>query len=154
MTIDLGDEHAPLSANRTYSINCITYGSRPSAEISWWMDGKELTNHTDMVSLYLLINSHTRDTIIIRHQKIIYSYIYSTIKYIQLFPKTLDLFGKKNSIFCQNINYFLCLIVTTIHISGAKKYDTRYFVSDRIDKTVVSRARKVVATTVVGRNMR
>ncbi|XP_045465735.1 nephrin isoform X2 [Harmonia axyridis] len=32
----------PLSAERQYEIPCQTYGSRPSAQITWIMDGKEL----------------------------------------------------------------------------------------------------------------
>ncbi|XP_011639575.1 nephrin, partial [Pogonomyrmex barbatus] len=46
----LSSEHAPLSANRKYDINCMTVGSRPPARLSWYMDGKKLTNHTDKVS--------------------------------------------------------------------------------------------------------
>lgn len=46
----LSSDHAPLSANRKYDINCITVGSRPPARLSWWMDGQQLPNHTDKVS--------------------------------------------------------------------------------------------------------
>ncbi|XP_020288748.1 synaptogenesis protein syg-1-like isoform X2 [Pseudomyrmex gracilis] len=46
----LSSEHTPLSANRTYAITCITFGSRPAAAISWWMDDIKLVNHTDTVS--------------------------------------------------------------------------------------------------------
>ncbi|XP_067208142.1 synaptogenesis protein syg-1 isoform X3 [Linepithema humile] len=46
----LSNEQAPLSANRKYDINCMTIGSRPAAELSWYMEGKKLTNHTDEVS--------------------------------------------------------------------------------------------------------
>ncbi|KAH0952303.1 hypothetical protein HN011_005635, partial [Eciton burchellii] len=46
----LSSEHAPLSANRKYDINCMTVGSRPPAKLSWYLDGKRLTNHTDKVS--------------------------------------------------------------------------------------------------------
>lgn len=47
----LSNEQTPLSANRKYDISCMTVGSRPAAELSWYMDGKKLTNHTDEVSL-------------------------------------------------------------------------------------------------------
>lgn len=46
----LSSEQAPLSANRKYDINCMTVGSRPPAELSWYMDGDKLTNHTEKVS--------------------------------------------------------------------------------------------------------
>ncbi|XP_070156346.1 nephrin isoform X4 [Polyergus mexicanus] len=46
----LSSEHAPLSANRKYDIICTTIGSRPPAELSWYMDGKRLDNHTNKVS--------------------------------------------------------------------------------------------------------
>jgi len=48
----LSSEHAPLSANRKYDINCMTVGSRPPAKLSWYMDDMKLTNHTDKVRLY------------------------------------------------------------------------------------------------------
>ncbi|XP_071554654.1 synaptogenesis protein syg-1 isoform X1 [Temnothorax nylanderi] len=46
----LSSEHAPLSANRKYDINCMTVGSRPPAKLSWYMDGRKLTNSTERVS--------------------------------------------------------------------------------------------------------
>ncbi|XP_071872207.1 nephrin isoform X8 [Bombus fervidus] len=46
----LSNEHAPLSAGRKYDINCMTVGSRPPAKLSWYMDGKKLTNYTEKVS--------------------------------------------------------------------------------------------------------
>ncbi|KAK0081257.1 hypothetical protein PV325_012504 [Microctonus aethiopoides] len=42
----LSSEHAPLSADRKYEINCMTVGSRPPANLSWYMEGKLLTNYT------------------------------------------------------------------------------------------------------------
>ncbi|CAK9807333.1 Protein turtle homolog A [Anthophora plagiata] len=45
----LSNEHSPLSADRKYEISCITVGSRPSAKLSWFMDGKRLTNYTEKV---------------------------------------------------------------------------------------------------------
>ncbi|KAK0182606.1 hypothetical protein PV327_000726 [Microctonus hyperodae] len=46
----LSSEHAPLSADRKYEINCMTVGSRPPANLSWYMEGKLLTNYTQKVS--------------------------------------------------------------------------------------------------------
>ncbi|XP_011151736.1 synaptogenesis protein syg-2 isoform X2 [Harpegnathos saltator] len=46
----LSSEHAPLSANRKYDINCMTVGSRPPAKLSWYLDDHQLTNHTEKVS--------------------------------------------------------------------------------------------------------
>nr|XP_033337849.1 neural cell adhesion molecule 1-B-like isoform X2 [Megalopta genalis] len=44
------NEHAPLSADRKYEIVCLTVGSRPPAKLSWFMDGRVLTNHTEEIS--------------------------------------------------------------------------------------------------------
>ncbi|XP_034941315.1 nephrin-like isoform X2 [Chelonus insularis] len=46
----LSSEHAPLSADRQYDINCMTVGSRPPAKLSWYMEGKILENFTQTVS--------------------------------------------------------------------------------------------------------
>ncbi|CAD6209059.1 GSCOCG00003705001-RA-CDS, partial [Cotesia congregata] len=46
----LSSEHAPLSADRKYEINCMTVGSRPPANLSWYMEGKLLKNSTQKVS--------------------------------------------------------------------------------------------------------
>lgn len=54
----LSSEHAPLSANRKYDINCMTFGSRPPAELSWYMDGKRLDNYTNKVRAVQLIERY------------------------------------------------------------------------------------------------
>ncbi|XP_076183967.1 nephrin isoform X3 [Ptiloglossa arizonensis] len=46
----MSSEHAPLSADRKYDVNCMTAGSRPPAKLSWYIDGKKLTNYTEKVS--------------------------------------------------------------------------------------------------------
>ncbi|XP_076394781.1 nephrin isoform X1 [Megachile rotundata] len=46
----LSSEHAPLSADRKYDINCMSVGSRPPAKLSWYMEGKKLNNYTEKVS--------------------------------------------------------------------------------------------------------
>lgn len=51
--MEILNSNNPLSADRKYEIPCQTFGSRPPAEISWWLDGKELAapayNHTQKV---------------------------------------------------------------------------------------------------------
>lgn len=49
----LSNEHAPLSAGRKYDINCMTVGSRPPAKLSWYMDGKKLSNYTEKVFCFV-----------------------------------------------------------------------------------------------------
>lgn len=51
----LSSEHSPLSAGRKYDINCMTVGSRPPAKLSWYMDGRKLTNYTEKVLLLFII---------------------------------------------------------------------------------------------------
>ncbi|CAB0033445.1 unnamed protein product, partial [Trichogramma brassicae] len=46
----LTSEDAPLSAGRQYEITCITVGSRPAANLSWYMEGQSLKNFTQKVS--------------------------------------------------------------------------------------------------------
>ncbi|GFG35227.1 hypothetical protein Cfor_07294, partial [Coptotermes formosanus] len=37
----------PLSADRKYNIECQSVGSRPAANITWWMDTKALGNYVE-----------------------------------------------------------------------------------------------------------
>ena len=39
-----------LSAERVYDIHCITFGSRPSALVSWWLGNTQLLDHSTSVS--------------------------------------------------------------------------------------------------------
>ncbi|XP_048509194.1 synaptogenesis protein syg-2 isoform X2 [Athalia rosae] len=41
---------APLSAERKYTIKCMTFGSRPPAKITWFLDGKSLENYSEKIS--------------------------------------------------------------------------------------------------------
>ncbi|XP_046751044.1 synaptogenesis protein syg-2-like [Diprion similis] len=41
---------APLSAEKKYSINCMTYGSRPPAKTTWYLNGKSLDNYSEKIS--------------------------------------------------------------------------------------------------------
>ncbi|GIY38252.1 hemicentin-2 [Caerostris extrusa] len=38
-----------LAAGRRLDLACETQGSRPSAKISWWLEGSRLSDHTDTV---------------------------------------------------------------------------------------------------------
>jgi hypothetical protein len=38
-----------LSAERVYDIHCLTFGSRPSAMVSWWMGNTQLLDHSTEV---------------------------------------------------------------------------------------------------------
>lgn len=40
----------PLSAGRTYEVQCQAVGSKPPANITWWKDNERLTNATQTVS--------------------------------------------------------------------------------------------------------
>ena len=40
---------AALSAERVYDIHCITFGSRPSALVSWWLGNTQLLDHSTSV---------------------------------------------------------------------------------------------------------
>ena len=41
---------AALSAERVYDIHCVTFGSRPSALVSWWLGSTQLLDHSTSVS--------------------------------------------------------------------------------------------------------
>lgn len=45
-------EQTLLSANRKYDLKCVTFGSRPPAKLSWYLEDKKLINHTEQVRLY------------------------------------------------------------------------------------------------------
>ena len=38
-----------LSAERVYDIHCVTYGSRPSALVTWWLGTTQLLDHSSQV---------------------------------------------------------------------------------------------------------
>ncbi|XP_017787321.1 PREDICTED: synaptogenesis protein syg-2 isoform X2 [Nicrophorus vespilloides] len=42
LKVEILSSNQPFSADRMYEIPCQTFGSRPTAKISWWMDGVEL----------------------------------------------------------------------------------------------------------------
>lgn len=73
----LSSEHAPLSADRKYEINCMTVGSRPPANLSWYMEGKLLTNYTQKVRLITLFIYQLFINIIIEFIVILINFIFS-----------------------------------------------------------------------------
>lgn len=54
LKVEILNSNNPFSADRKYEIPCQTFGSRPPADISWWLDGKQLIppryNHTQQVN--------------------------------------------------------------------------------------------------------
>ena len=42
-----------LSAERVYDIHCITFGSRPSALVTWWIGKSQLLDHSSQVCMIL-----------------------------------------------------------------------------------------------------
>lgn len=39
-----------LSAEKVYDVHCLTYGSRPSALVSWWLGNNQLLDHSTQVN--------------------------------------------------------------------------------------------------------
>lgn len=58
--VEILNSQNPFSADRKYDIPCQSYGSRPPAEITWWLDGKQLLppvyNYTQKVKKKLQIH--------------------------------------------------------------------------------------------------
>ncbi|XP_044729168.1 nephrin-like [Chrysoperla carnea] len=50
ISVEILSSNQPFSADRSYEIPCQSVGSRPPAQISWWMDGKQLSNHSQQNS--------------------------------------------------------------------------------------------------------
>jgi len=42
--------NSPLSAGNTYNVTCQSVGSRPAAEITWWMGSQRLSSAREEVS--------------------------------------------------------------------------------------------------------
>ncbi|KAF5301892.1 hypothetical protein FQA39_LY10547 [Lamprigera yunnana] len=45
LIVEILTSNQPFSADRKYEIPCQTFGSRPPAKITWWMDNKELKSY-------------------------------------------------------------------------------------------------------------
>ncbi|XP_025417722.1 nephrin-like [Sipha flava] len=50
LVVQVLSSRQPLSAGRTYEIQCQAMGSKPPANITWWKDNERLTNATQTVS--------------------------------------------------------------------------------------------------------
>lgn len=49
LSVDILLNNQPLSADRTYDIECQAIGSKPSAKITWWMNGVQLRSFREKV---------------------------------------------------------------------------------------------------------
>ena len=43
-----------LSAERVYDVHCTTYGSRPSALVTWWLGTTQLLDHSSQVQYHFV----------------------------------------------------------------------------------------------------
>lgn len=60
LSVDILLNNQPLSSDRTYDIECQAIGSKPSAKITWWMNGVQLRSFREKVcqSKRILFLSH------------------------------------------------------------------------------------------------
>lgn len=49
LSVDILLNNQPLSADRTYDIECQAIGSKPTAKITWWMNGAQLRSFREKV---------------------------------------------------------------------------------------------------------
>ncbi|KAG8185339.1 hypothetical protein JTE90_005468 [Oedothorax gibbosus] len=49
LTIIITNRNTALSAGRAVDLTCRSYGSRPSATVTWWLNGTKLFDHSDTV---------------------------------------------------------------------------------------------------------
>ena len=49
LSVKITSEQRPLSADRVYDIHCVTFGSRPSALVTWWLGSIQLLDHSSQV---------------------------------------------------------------------------------------------------------
>ena len=49
ISVEILNEVQPFSEYRKYELNCESVGSRPPAELSWWLDKRQLLNHSQKV---------------------------------------------------------------------------------------------------------
>lgn len=49
LSVDILLNNQPLSADRTYDIECQAIGSKPTAKITWWMNGVQLRSFREKV---------------------------------------------------------------------------------------------------------
>ena len=56
--VHITSERNALSADRVYDLHCSTFGSRPSALVTWWLGTTQLLDHSSQVKIMLVY--HTR----------------------------------------------------------------------------------------------
>ena len=49
--VHIPSERNSLSAERVYDLHCTTFGSRPSALVTWWLGSTQLLDHSNEVSV-------------------------------------------------------------------------------------------------------
>ena len=54
LSVSILSSNQPLSADRKYNISCQAVGSRPPANITWWMDAKALDSNVEKVRKCLI----------------------------------------------------------------------------------------------------
>ncbi|XP_050530866.1 nephrin [Daktulosphaira vitifoliae] len=59
LEVEVLSSRQPLSAGRSYEVQCQAYGSKPPANITWWKDNEKLLNATQSVSVDGNITSST-----------------------------------------------------------------------------------------------
>lgn len=54
LSVDILLNNQPLSADRTYDIECQAIGSKPTAKITWWMNGAQLRSFREKVKCSII----------------------------------------------------------------------------------------------------
>lgn len=54
LSVDILLNNQPLSADRTYDIECQAIGSKPTAKITWWMNGVQLRSFREKVKCSII----------------------------------------------------------------------------------------------------
>lgn len=62
MLVSIDSAKDPLAATVNYSLSCTSYGSYPPAALSWWLDGRKISEQDAEVSV--LHNSNTTNSIL------------------------------------------------------------------------------------------
>jgi len=57
LLVSIDNPRDPLTANKSTSLSCTSYGSNPPALLSWWFDGFRIQDHDTEVSLLHNMNS-------------------------------------------------------------------------------------------------
>ena len=49
LLVSLTNPRAPLTANKTNKVSCVSHGSSPPAVISWWLDATRISHQDSQV---------------------------------------------------------------------------------------------------------